>query len=64
MKEFISLEKLKKIIDTGLNNINLISNLSDELDRLEYFLYYLIKPENIQEIRLKLLKYILSSKKM
>lgn len=67
---FISMERMKKYIDDGFenfriyspafaNNIGIIYNICSAI---ESYIYYLIKPEYQQEIRLQILQKIESSK--
>ena len=53
---FVSLEEMRRINDEGVKNFFVKANSDDRYEILETYLYYLIKPEFLDEIRLRLIK--------
>ena len=53
---FISNEKMQEITNEGITNFLVKSNSDDRFQLLEMYLYYLIKPEHIDIMRLRFLR--------
>ena len=53
---FISKEEIEKINNDGIQNFIIKTNSDDRFEILETYLYYLVKPEFIDLIRLKIIK--------
>ncbi len=53
---FISIDEINKINDEGVENFLVKTNCEERFEVLEALLYYLIKPEYIDRIRLRLIK--------
>lgn len=53
---FVSVDEINKINDFGIENFLVKVNCDDRFEVLETYMYYLIKPEYRDEVRLKLIK--------
>ena len=53
---FVSMEEINKINDSGIENFFVKANSDDRFEILETYIYYLIKPEFRDSIRLRLIK--------
>ncbi len=59
---FVSIEEINKINDEGVENFLVKANCDERFEVLEAFLYYLIKPEYKDEIRLRFIKAALGNR--
>lgn len=60
---FVTLEDMKKLAEMGFENFKIQGRYGHPVELVEYYIYYMIKPEYREEIRMKILVQIWDNQK-